>query len=111
MGGADAPDWARERLLSIYQGTINDTVMKLVSFKRALDSLAGARVVLLGGAAFTEVLYPHVGFRPLLGIQLLTPTYSDAVLARLRESDFRLLPSNGDVRVLSDGRTEVRLHS
>jgi hypothetical protein len=112
MGGADAPEWARERLLSIYQGSINDTVMKLVSFKRALDSLAGARVVLLGGAAFTEVLYPHVGFRPLLGLELLTPTDSvDAVLERLRESDFRLQPNDGDVRVLSDGRTEIRVHS
>lgn len=112
MGGADAPDWARERLLSIYQGSINDTVMKLVTFKRALDSLAGARVVLLGGAAFTEALYPHVGFRPLLGIELLTPTvHIERVLALLRESEFRSLPDDADVRVLSDGRTEIRVHS
>ncbi len=112
MGGADAPEWARDRLLSIYQGSINDTVMKLVNFKRAIDSLAGERVVLLGGASFVEALYPHVGFRPLLDIQLLArPPGLEALVACLQEADFRPEPDEGEVRVLSDGRTQVRVHT
>jgi len=108
MGGAGAPDWARDRLLSIYQGSINDTVMKLVSLKRAVDALSGERLVLLGGASFIEALYPHIGFRPLLDIQLLAqPRAFDALLACLQEADFRLQPDGGGARTLSDGRTQV----
>ncbi len=110
LGGAGAPEWARERLLSIYQGSINDTVMKLVNFKRAVDGLTNARVALLGGISFIEALYPHAGFRPLLDIQLLAhPPALDAVLARLQEADFRLELNEGSTRVLSDGRTQIRV--
>ena len=110
LAGANAPDWARDRLLSIYQGSINDTVMKLVNFKRSVDALSGEKIVVLGGASFVEALYPHVGFRPLLDIQLLARGRGlDALVSCLRAADFRPEASEGDVRVLSDGRTEVRV--
>src|SRR5439155_1178690 len=54
LGGAGAPEWARDRLLSLYQGTLNDNVMKLVNFKRAVDDLEGRKLVLLGAASFAE---------------------------------------------------------
>jgi len=110
LAGANAPEWARDRLLSIYQGSINDTVMKLVNFKRSVDALSGEKIVLLGGASFVEALYPHVGFRPLLDIQLLARGRSlDPLVSCLETADFRQQGSEGRVRLLSDGRTEVRV--
>src|ERR1700761_4805458 len=32
LAGAGAPDGVKDRLLSVYQGTLNDNVMKLVNF-------------------------------------------------------------------------------
>ena len=52
-------------------GSVNDNVMKLVNFKRIVDELEGRKLLVLGGAAFAEALYPHVGFRPVLDIQVL----------------------------------------
>src|SRR5689334_14011523 len=70
FAGAGAPEWARDRLLGIYQGLMNDNVMKLVNFKRSVDALEGRRVVMLGSATFAEHLYPHVAFRPVSEIRL-----------------------------------------
>ena len=111
LAGAEAPEWARDRLLSVYQGSVNDNVMKLVNFKRAVEGLQGRRVVLLGGASFAEALYPHVAFRPVLEIQLLLhPGDRDALLAQLAESHFKSTGSvDGPQTVLSDGRTELIL--
>ena len=51
LAGGDAPEWARDQLLSVYQGTANDNVMKLVNFKRIVDKLEGRKVLVLGGAS------------------------------------------------------------
>jgi hypothetical protein len=113
MAGAKAPDWVRDRLLSIYQGSVNDNVMKLVAFKRAVDELEGVQVLLLGGASFAEALYPHVGFRPVLEVKLgLRPAEAATVSAYLARNDFRadpkLLPEfPGAFAVATDGRTPV----
>lgn len=116
LAGADAPEWARDRLLSVYQGSLNDNVMKLVNFKRAVDELEGRRVILLGGPSFAESLYPHVAFRPVLDIEMLVPAADlDAVTQVLSASEFR--PElgqphpSGAARVLSDGRTQLLLFS
>src|SRR5271154_5669065 len=50
LAGGDAPEWARDQLLSVYQGTANDNVMKLVNFKRIVDKLEGRRIIVLGAA-------------------------------------------------------------
>lgn len=115
LAGSGAPEWARDRMLSIYQGSLNDNVMKLVNFKRAVDELEGRRVVLLGGAAFAEALYPHVGFRPVLEIQLLLQrTDLDGFANYLAQHQFKPEPDDmgsGADRVLSDGRTPIFLYT
>src|SRR5690349_23689169 len=71
LPGSGAPEWARDRLLSIYSGTVNDNVMKLANFKRCVDELEGRQLLLIGAASFADSLYPHVGFRPVLEVQVL----------------------------------------
>ena len=111
LGGAGAPEWARDRLLSVYQGSLNDNVMKLVNFKRAVDELEGRRIALLGAASYAESLYPHVAFRPVLDLDLLLPaTDLDGLAGFLGQSEFKPVSSYPRVRVLSDGRTQITLH-
>lgn len=111
FGGGGAPDWARDRLLSVYQGSLNDNVMKLVNFKRAVDALEGRRIVLLGAASYAESLYPHVAFRPVLDLDLLLPVADlDGLAGFLGKSEFKPVESHRRVRVLSDGRTQITLH-
>jgi hypothetical protein len=111
LGGGGAPEWARDRLLSIYQGSLNDNVMKLVNFKRAVDELEGRRVVLLGAASYAESLYPHVAFRPVLDLDLLLPASDlDGFAGFLGHAEFKPVASHPRLRVLSDGRTQITLH-
>lgn len=113
MGGAGSPEWARDRLLSIYQGSINDNVMKLVHFKRCVDDLEGRKLVLLGGAAYAEALYPHIGFRPVLEVQVLLRRMDvDPFANYLGTHGFRPeqdSSGSGAARLVSDGRTPVYL--
>jgi hypothetical protein len=115
LASSRAPEWVRDRLLSIYQGTANDNVMKLVNFKRSVDELEGRRVALLGSASAAEVLYPHVAFRPVIELRLLVAPAEVAPLANfLRGSQFR--PDGGSTdplradAVLSDTRTHLFVH-
>ncbi len=115
LGGAGAPEWARDKLLSLYQGTLNDNVMKLVNFKRAVDDLEGRKVILLGAAAFAESLYPHVAFRPVIELRLLlAPEDLDGFIGFMKGADFKPAPPSEDAgsaeRALSDGRTLILLH-
>lgn len=115
LGGAGSPEWARDRLLSIYQGSANDNVMKLVNFKRSIDELEGRRVVVVGAASFAESLYPHVAFRPVIDVRVYLPKADVEPFANwLRRAEFRPDPDQPDPegadRVLSDSRTLVFLH-
>lgn len=115
LGGAGCPEWVRHRLLSVYQGTANDNVMKLVQFKRSIDQLEGRRVVLLGGASFAESLYPHVAFRPLAELRALVPRGDvEPFTSWLRRAEFRPEAEASDpagaARVLSDTRTTLLVH-
>lgn len=115
LGGAGAPEWARDRLLSLYQGTLNDNVMKLVNFKRAIDDLQGRRVILLGSASYAESLYPHVAFRPVIELRLLlSPADLDGFIGFMKGADFKPEAPGEDAgsaeRALSDGRTLILLH-
>jgi hypothetical protein len=115
LTGSGAPEWVRDRLMSIYAGSVNDNVMKLVNFKRAVDDLQGRKLLLLGGAAFAEALYPHVGFRPVLDIQLLLRKVDvEGFTGYLSHHDFAPEPedaASGATRVLSDGRTPLYLYA
>ncbi len=63
--GAGVPDGFRERLLSSYQGVVNDNVLKLVTLRGALRGAEDVPVVLLDAAAYVDWLYPHMAFRPV----------------------------------------------
>ncbi|MBX7116524.1 MAG: nucleotidyltransferase family protein [Myxococcaceae bacterium] len=113
MGGAGAPQWARDRLLSIYQGSLNDNVMKLVNFKRSVDALEGRRVILLGAGCFAECVYPHIAFRPVAELELLLPKGDvEGFAGFMKHAEFK--PENevpAEARsasaVLTDGRTQL----
>lgn len=108
-----APEWVRDRLLSVYQGSLNDNVMKLVNFKRAVDELSGRQVIMLGGGSFAESLYPHVAFRPVIDLRLLVPPADrDPFIGYLRRAEFKPVgPDAGaSPRELSDGRTTLFIH-
>ncbi len=116
LGQCGAPEWARDRLLSIYAGSANDNVMKLVNFKQQVDELEGRSLVLLGGASFVESLYPHVAFRPVIDVRVMVPPGDlDGFANFLKRGQFQPDPSVHDAakaeRVLSDTRTLVFLHS
>ena len=63
--GAAVPDSLRERLLTSYQGVVNDNFQKLLTLRRSLRDLEGLSVVFLEAAAYIDWLYPHVAFRPM----------------------------------------------
>jgi hypothetical protein len=65
-----APRLVKDKLLSVFQGTLADNTLHLVNLKKALQPLEGRRLVLLGSWSFAEALYPHVGFRPLMEASL-----------------------------------------
>jgi hypothetical protein len=100
--------------MSLYQGTLNDNVMKLVNFKRAVDDLEGRKIVLLGAGSFAESLYPHVAFRPVLELRLLVPPADlDGFVGFMKNAEFKpeavpaeVTPSDAAV---SDGRTLILL--
>lgn len=116
FAGGGAPEWARDRLLGIYQGLLNDNVMKLVNFKRSVDALEGRRVVMLGAATFAETLYPHVAFRPVAELRLFMPAADVQPMAGfLKHAEFKPIDTPADEGlppelVVSDTRTAILLH-
>lgn len=116
FAGGNAPEWVRDRLLGIYQGLLNDNVMKLVNFKRSVDGLEGRRVVILGAATYAEGLYPHVAFRPVSEIRLfMRPDDVTAMAGFLKHAEFKPIASTEDKgvpaqAVVSDTRTTILLH-
>jgi Uncharacterised nucleotidyltransferase len=116
LGSSGSPEWARDRLLSIYQGTANDNVMKLVNLKQQVDELQGRKLTLVGSATFAESLYPHVAFRPVIDIRMALPRGDLEGFANyLRRAEFTAQPEAidraGAERVLNDTRTQLFLHA
>jgi hypothetical protein len=66
-----APRAAKDKLLSVFQGTLADNTLHLVNLRKTLGPLQGRRLVLFGTLSLAEALYPHVGFRPLLEVSVL----------------------------------------
>jgi hypothetical protein len=114
LGTSNVPEWVRHRLLSLYQGSANDNVMKLVNLKHALDGLEGRKIVLVGAASFAESLYPHVAFRPVIDVRLAVPSSDvEPFSVWLRRSEFQSIDvadGAGAQRVLSDSRTNIFIH-
>jgi hypothetical protein len=115
LGASGSPEWARDRMLSIYQGTANDNVMKLVNLKQHVDDLVGRKLILLGSATFAESVYPHVAFRPVIDLRIALPaTDVDPFANYLRRAEFQIddkaIDPSGASKVLNDTRTMLYLH-
>ncbi|MEY2669059.1 MAG: hypothetical protein RJA59_1697, partial [Pseudomonadota bacterium] len=67
--GAGVPAQFREKLLSLYQGVVNDNVYRVMTLRGALKA-SPVPVVLLSGLAAIDWLYPHLAFRPLGDLRL-----------------------------------------
>jgi hypothetical protein len=109
--GATAPQALRERLLPLYQGTVNDNVFRLVTLKGALREV-DVPVVLLGGAAYVDWLYPHLAFRPLGELRLAVRGDDGARFAEaLAGAGFSSVTSGegGHTATLGDGRIEIAI--
>lgn len=105
------PDAFREALLAVFQGTVNDNVLKLVTLRNALKDAPEVPVVLLDGAAYVDWLYPHMAWRPVSDLRLAVrgahgPAFAAATAAGLR---LERTEHEGRVAVFSDGHIEVAL--
>ncbi len=111
LGQCRAPQWAKDRLLSVYQAVANDNVMKLVNFKRTLAELEGRRLVVLGGACFAESVYPHVAFRPVAELSLWVPSTDVAPLVGyLSHAGFNKVSESDSLVTLSDTRSTLLIY-
>lgn len=89
MPYADAPELSKDMLLGYLQGSSGDTVFKLVTLKKLMETLDGAKVALLDGAAFADTLYPHVAFRQVPELKLLVrPDEVEAIEVAMRAQQF-----------------------
>ncbi len=115
LGATQVPEWVRHRLLSLFQGSANDNVMKLVNLKQSLAELEGRRIVMLGGVSYVESLYPHVAFRPVVDVRVFVgPMAVEPLATWLRRAEFKAVEgvtdAAGAAKVLSDTRTEIFIH-
>jgi putative nucleotidyltransferase-like protein len=109
--GAGAPRSLRERLLPLYQGAVNDNVFRLVTLKGALREVE-VPVVLLGGAAYVDWLYPHLAFRPIGELRLAVKGDDGARFAEaLASAGFSVVTegAGGHTATLGDGRIEIAI--
>ena len=56
-------------MLALYQGVVNDNVYRVMTLRGALKA-SEVPVVVLGGLAAVDWIYPHLAFRPLGDIRL-----------------------------------------
>ncbi len=109
--GAGLPDSFREALLAVFQGTVNDNVLKLVTLRNVLKDAAAVPVVLLDGAAYVDWLYPHLAWRPVSDLRLAVRGRDGAAFAAATAAGLRLerTEHDGRVAVFSDGHIELTL--
>ncbi len=110
--GAGLPDDFRERLLALYQGTLNDNVMRLLTLRTALREIDGIPIVLLEGAAYVDWLYPHLAFRPVGDVRLAVRGADGARFAEAAaRAEFRPAGTGpgGRTATFSNGQIEIRL--
>ncbi len=105
--GAGLPDRFRERLLTSYQGVVNDNVLKLVTLRGVLREAEDVPVVLLDAAAYVDWLYPHLAFRPVGELRLAVKAEDGARLAERAKLRLLRTEHGGRTAVFSDGKLEV----
>ena len=105
------PDRFRESLLGIYQGIVNDNVLRLVTLRNALKDAPAVPVVLLEGSAYVDWLYPHLAWRPVSDLRLAVRGRDGAAFADAVAGGLKLIRTGDDGRtaVFSDGTIELTL--
>jgi len=109
--GAGLPAQFREKLLSLYQGVVNDNVYRVMTLRGALRA-SEVPVVVLGGLAALDWLYPHLAFRPLGDIRLAVRGDEGARFAEAAKgAGFRLDGADGGGRgaAFSDDRVRFTI--
>ncbi|MCL2178522.1 MAG: nucleotidyltransferase family protein [Proteobacteria bacterium] len=106
-----APRAVKDKLLSVFQGTLADNTLHLLNFKNTVQPLEGRRLVLFGNLSLAEALYAHVGFRPLLEVWVLCAREDvQGFGGYLRACGYvEEAPIAHAVCGLSDGRTPIGL--
>lgn len=99
--GADAPEGVRERLLTSFQGVVNDNLQRLMMLRAMLRDVEGLRIVVLESAAYVDWLYPHLAFRPLGELRLAVSTGEGQRFVDAVKPDWKML------RTEHEGRTVV----
>ncbi len=109
--GAGAPDAFRERLLSSFQGVVNDNVLKLVALRGVLREAPDVPLVLLDAAAYVDWLYPHMAFRPVGDVRAAMRAEDAARFQDALKGGLRLLRTEhgGRTAVFSDGKFTLTL--
>ncbi len=107
--GAGLPEAFRERLLTSYQGAVNDNLTKLVSLRAMLRDVEDVQVVLLDAAAYLEWLYPHLAFRPVETLRGALRAEDAPRLAAAKGDALRIVRTEheGRTAVFSDGKTDL----
>ena len=109
--GAGLPAQFREKLLALYQGVVNDNVYRVMTLRGALKA-SEAPVVVLGGLAAVDWLYPHLAFRPLGDVRLALRAEDGARFAETaRGAGFRFegVDSDGRGAAFSDDRVRFTI--
>jgi hypothetical protein len=109
--GAGLPEAFRERLLTSFQGVVNDNLTKLVTLRGLLRQAEGVPVVVLDAAAYVEWLYPHLAFRPLGDVRLAVRGEDGRRFAEAVKGTLSLARTGDEGRtaVFTDGATDVVL--
>jgi len=109
--GATAPEALRERLLTSYQGVVNDNVLKLVALRALLRDVSGLRIVLLEAAAYVDWLYPHVAFRPVGDIRMAVTADDAPRLVEASQGALRVVRTEhgGRSAFFTDGKITLAL--
>jgi hypothetical protein len=107
--GAGLPEGFRERLLTSYQGVVNDTLIKLVAFRRVLRDAPDVPVVFLEAAAYLDWLYPHMAYRPMSDVRIALRGDDGARFAERVKGALELVRTGDEGRtaVFSDGTLTV----
>jgi len=107
--GAGVPEPFRERLLTSYQGVVNDNVLKLLTLRRVLRGAEEVPIVLLDAAAYVDWLYPHMAFRPVIDLRAALRAEDARLFAEKVQGALRLVRTEHDGRtaLFSDGTITV----
>jgi putative nucleotidyltransferase-like protein len=106
--GAGVPQAFRERLLTSYQGVVNDNVLKLVTLRGVLRTAPDVPVVLLDAAAYVDWLFPHMAFRPVGDLRVaIRPADRARLLEAAGGLSVEQTEHDGRTVVLTDGRITI----